>query len=128
MHKVIKCLPFQITGLYPTNSTDVNKYILGDCKANIVVCEDADKAKKILEIRDDLPSLKKVVVWNGEAPDLEDCISWSELMKIGSSVEDDSLIKERHKNMAINQCAILVYTSGTTGNPKGNLAFLPNQT
>ena len=86
-----------------------------------MVCEDAEKAKKVWDIRDDLPSLKKIVVWSGDAPNLEDVISWSELMKIGTSVEDDSLTKERHKNMAINQCAILVYTSGTTGNPKGGL-------
>ena len=105
--------------MYPTNSTEVNKYILGDCKANIVVCEDAEKAKKIWDIRDELPNLKKIVVWSGEAPNLEDVISWTELMKIGTGVQDDSLIRERHKNMAINQCAILVYTSGTTGNPKG---------
>lgn len=108
-----------VAGLYPTNSTEVNKYILGDCKANIVVCEDAEKAKKIWDIRDELPNLKKIVVWSGEAPNLEDVISWTELMKIGTGVQDDSLIRERHKNMAINQCAILVYTSGTTGNPKG---------
>ena len=108
-----------MAGLYPTNSVEVNKYILGDCKANIVVCEDAEKALKVCSIKDDLPHLKKIVVWSGEAPNREDVISWRELMRIGASVEDDSLLRERHKNMAINQCAVLVYTSGTTGNPKG---------
>lgn len=40
-------------------------------------------------------------------------------MQIGTEVEDKVLDK-RQKGMAINQCATLVYTSGTTGMPKGN--------
>jgi long-subunit acyl-CoA synthetase (AMP-forming) len=40
-------------------------------------------------------------------------------MQIGTEVENKVLDK-RQKGMAINQCATLVYTSGTTGMPKGN--------
>ena len=39
-------------------------------------------------------------------------------MKLGKSLPDVELDK-RLANLAVNQGAILVYTSGTTGNPKG---------
>ena len=47
-------------------------------------------------------------------------LSWSELMELGKSVTDTELDK-RISNLAVNQAALLVYTSGTTGNPKGVL-------
>jgi long-subunit acyl-CoA synthetase (AMP-forming) len=39
-------------------------------------------------------------------------------MEMGAKLSDDSL-ERRHKSMAVNECATLVYTSGTTGMPKG---------
>ena len=48
-----------------------------------------------------------------------DVIGWSDLMKLGAD-DDDAQLVARQKSMAINQCATLVYTSGTTGMPKGH--------
>ena len=45
-------------------------------------------------------------------------MSWQELLNLGKS-ESDLHLEERLRDMAINMCALLVYTSGTTGNPKG---------
>jgi long-chain-fatty-acid--CoA ligase ACSBG len=45
-------------------------------------------------------------------------ISWKDLLALGEDEPDDLLV-DRQKRMAINQCATLVYTSGTTGMPKG---------
>ena len=51
-----------------------------------------------------------------------DVIGWSDLMKLGADIDEDQLTG-RQKSMAINQCATLVYTSGTTGMPKGQNPF-----
>ena len=51
-----------------------------------------------------------------------DVIGWSDLMKLGADTDEDQLTG-RQKLMAINQCATLVYTSGTTGMPKGQNPF-----
>ena len=64
-----------------------------------------------------LPCLKQIVQYNGTSRE-EGVTSWKDLIQLGSS-ESDIHLKTRLKDMAINNCALLVYTSGTTGNPKG---------
>ena len=70
----------------------------------------------------DLPNLKKIVVWGEKKSDTlysNLVLRWEDIMDLGNDFDDDPLVA-RQKNMAINQCCILIYTSGTTGNPKGN--------
>ena len=86
--------------------------------ANILVVENEEMAMSIEPYRDQLPDLKCIIVYDGlVAENSQDIISWQQLMKIGCI--DTDLVLERQSKMAINECCVLVYTSGTTGNPKG---------
>jgi len=107
-------------GIYPTNSPESTKYIASHCKANILVVEDDLQLQKILKIRDELPALKAIVQYTG-IPVAEGVLSWAALLKMGqdSEAEVKGQMAERLSRMAINACAGLVYTSGTTGAPKG---------
>ncbi len=107
----------QATGLYPTNSADANKFIINDCECNILVVEDEKSLEKMWSVRNELSSVKKIVIYDGKKTH-DEVMTWDELMELGKSQSDDAL-KERLANIAINQCCTLVYTSGTTGNPKG---------
>ena len=73
-----------------------------------------DKFPKIKEF---LPNVKASVQYTG-TPTQEGIQSWQELLELGKKESDDE-INERMNQIAINQCCILVYTSGTTGPPKG---------
>ena len=44
-------------------------------------------------------------------------LSWQHMIEIGRA-EPDSILQERLQQQAVNQACTLVYTSGTTGNPK----------
>ncbi len=57
--------------------------------------------------------------WTGNPPSHPDVMSWKDLVSLGQDMSEELLV-ERQKKMAINHCATLVYTSGTTGMPKGN--------
>ena len=105
------------TGIYPTNSAEACRYVLDNCRANIVVVEDEKQLAKILAVRDGLPSLKTVVQYLG-TPATEGVMAWSELMELGAGQADDEL-EARLAGTAPNLCCHLVYTSGTTGPPKG---------
>ena len=100
----------------------MNKYILANSRANILVVENESTGKEILKYKQDLPLLKMVVVWSGDVSEpSDDIIKWEDLMRIGTEKSDDAPIFARHSKMAINECCLLIYTSGTTGNPKGKL-------
>ena len=73
-----------------------------------------DKFPKIKEF---LPNVKAAVQYTG-TPTQEGILSWQELLELGKKESDDE-INDRLSQIAINQCCILVYTSGTTGPPKG---------
>ena len=111
---------FQCAGLYPTNNAETNKFILEDCKANILVVEDMKMARAIEPYRNQLPHLKCIIVYDDQVTsNSNDIISWRQVMEMGKEDRDESEMLARQRRMAINQCCILVYTSGTTGNPKG---------
>ena len=106
-------------GLYPTNSAEANRFIVDDSRSNILVVEDEKALEKMWSMKNELPYLKKIVQYTGKPPaDHPEVLSWEQFMELGKS-QPDSVLEERLRNLAINQCCILVYTSGTTGNPKG---------
>jgi len=114
------------SGVYTTNNSHSVLYQLKHSRANIAVVEDYQQLDKILPFRDELPDLQSIVIY-GENPMEPGVVSYKELLKIGSSVCDTEL-QNRLEGQAVNQPAIICYTSGTTANPKGALLSQDNIT
>jgi len=110
------------TGIYQTNTAAACQYIADDSRANVVVVGDLVQLEKVLSIRDSLPHLRSIVLYGEDKvpSDVKGVVSWKELLDLGRATLDTNLDK-RLANIAINQCCILAYTSGTTGNPKGTM-------
>ena len=49
-------------GVYPTSPTNEVAYVLAHADAEVVICEDQEQADKVLQAREQLPRLKKIVV------------------------------------------------------------------
>lgn len=115
-------------GIYTTNSPAECKYILEHSEAPIALLEDESQWEKIKQIREDLPTLKHVVMMKGVEIDDPMVMSWEEFMAKGNDIADDK-IDDALAALEPDQLATLIYTSGTTGPPKGvmlsheNLSF-----
>ena len=103
-------------GIYTTNSPEQCKYIAEHSDSGIAVVENAAQLAKFIEIRDELPNLKAIVVIDGSGEG-EGVYAWSDLAKLAENV-DDAALDARIAAQDADDCCTLIYTSGTTGNPK----------
>lgn len=111
------CAGAVVVPVYHTSSPEECAYALGHSEARVVFCEDAAQVEKIAQVRDRLTGLEHVVVIDGPAPD---ALALSELRERGADVPQDA-VRERVESVSATDVATLVYTSGTTGPPKGCL-------
>ena len=104
-------------GIYATNSPEQCHFIAEHSEASIAVVENEEQLAKFMEIRDNLPKLKAIVMMNGSDPD-EKVYSWKDLPGIAEKISQSQL-QERIDAQSPDDLCTLIYTSGTTGNPKG---------
>lgn len=111
-------------GIYPTDSFYQVEYVVKHSQSKFCICEDEEQLDKILQVRHNLPDLKKIIVIDMEGLHrFTDpmAISFEEALKMGRKVDesDPELFYKLLLMAKPNDTAFLVYTSGTTGQPKG---------
>ena len=112
------------SGIYPTDSAPQVEYLCADSRTSVLFVEDEEQLDKALEIRGRLPALRHIVVFDMEGlSDLNDptVMSLARLRELGRvhMAQLPKLLDERSAAVKPADLAILVYTSGTTGRPKG---------
>lgn len=101
----------------PSSEADV-AYILRHCRAGTVVVSSAAQLAKVLACRDVLPSRPRLVTLDPEAAGTAGAIPFEAVLEAASSVPPAAVEARRHA-VRIDDLATVMYTSGTTGVPKG---------
>ena len=124
-------------GIYGTNNAEACKYVTSHSDAEVVVAENRIQLNKYLQIWHELPKLKYVLVYNDVLPEnlpaerKSQVMTFNQFLEIGKKYVPKNVecsLEHRMKQQKPGNCCTLVYTSGTTGNPKGVMISHDNYT
>ena len=114
------------SGIYPSNTPSQAAYVIEHSESTVVMVDSAEQLAKIKKIRSNLPKIKKIIYLDGTDED-PDIISWSDFLGMGENVPVSDL-DQRLDQLKADDCCIMVYTSGTTSNPKAVMLSHDNVT
>ncbi len=118
-------------GIYQDSNLTEVAYVIDHCDASIVVAEDQEQVDKILEMLDKLPKVRHVVYTDPRGLRKYDhpaLLSFEAVEDMGRLLAKDQpgLYDENVAQGSADDVAIICYTSGTTGNPKGAMLSFRN--
>ena len=120
----ILCAGGVSSGIYPTDASSQVEYLVNDSRTRVIFAEDEEQLDKVLACRARCPSLQKIIVFDmeglsGFSDDM--VMSLDEFRALGRNhmVGREALWQEMIDSRSAGDLAVLVYTSGTTGPPKG---------
>ena len=115
---------------YPTNASGQLAHLLGHSGARVCFVGDRDQLTKVLLRRHSLPALEHVVMFDDPPDGLDDelLLTFDDLLALGRRLvaDEPAVVRDRSAMITPDSTATIVYTSGTTGPPKGVMLTYAN--
>jgi long-chain acyl-CoA synthetase len=109
-------------GLYPTSSSEQCQYIINHSDAEFVLVDTAAQLEKIQRVRNEMPKVRFVIALDESAAhENKNVMSYREFLQLGTEQAEATkkTVESRARDAKPDETVIMVYTSGTTGLPKG---------
>jgi len=109
-------------GIYTTDSAEQLAYLINDSGSAFLFVENDEQLDKYLAVRDQVPTLKKVIVFDRKGlRDFNDpmVMFLDELYALGETDDAEARFAAEVEKSRPEDIRMLIYTSGTTGAPKG---------
>ncbi len=119
-------------GLYPTNPAPEVAYLLSHSGSKILIAEDQEQVDKVLEVLGELPDLERIVYLEPRGIrrryDNPKLLFWDDFLALGAAHRkaNPGAVEQRMSQARPDDVMTLVYTSGTTGPPKGAMLSVAN--
>jgi len=120
----VQCAGGTAVGVYSTNAWPQVEHVIGNSDSKFFFVENEEQLDKWLQFRDNVPHLKKVIVWDLEGlRHFEDpmVMTYEEIIEMGRKISEKApeRLETRMAQVKPEDLSMLIYTSGTTGPPKG---------
>jgi long-chain acyl-CoA synthetase len=103
--------------VYSTNSAEETRYVLAHSGARLCFTGNTEQAGKVLSVKRKLPGLKKIISFDDK--EIDGTMYFGDALSSGVSSKKGREVVKRIGAIKSSDTASILYTSGTTGNPKG---------
>jgi len=105
--------------IYATNSSDEAYFNLNDSDSKMCVVGTEEQMDKIIKVKKKLPKMTKIIIFDNPEKKKKDVVTFENACEKGKSYKNRSAFDKRLAAVGKDDIATIMYTSGTTGNPKG---------